>query len=151
MERGDLPAAPGTTWVCAACGKTSRTRYGLDEAGWDEACMMNAVLCHTGGPPWHAVTSDESETPMTSTSDTDVGSNDIYAIEERYTTIAQPSRGYHDSEMFVTFHDRVPQERQAATMERMRAEKAATNMWTTTPKQVRQNVWRINFGYDSGD
>lgn len=48
----------GTRWVCGACGKTSRTRYGWThpggdklvteracDDGWDSSCMMNAVLC----------------------------------------------------------------------------------------------------------
>jgi len=39
-------------WVCGACGKTSRAKYGFDEnnkrvsqPGYDESCMMNSVLC----------------------------------------------------------------------------------------------------------
>jgi hypothetical protein len=40
-------------WICAACGKRSRNRAGFDPetrksvagAGWDESCMMSAVLC----------------------------------------------------------------------------------------------------------
>jgi len=49
------PAAPGNhyatagqVWVCAACGKTSRDQYGEQRIspGWDESCMMNAVLCY---------------------------------------------------------------------------------------------------------
>ena len=54
-------APPGTIYVCGACGKTSRNRAGfLDDggrgidsdehgriakAGWDESCMLHAVLC----------------------------------------------------------------------------------------------------------
>lgn len=42
-------AAPGSMWRCAACGKVSKDRYGLektdlDSPGWDESCMLNAVL-----------------------------------------------------------------------------------------------------------
>jgi hypothetical protein len=44
----------GQIYVCGACGKTSPTRYGFDERerhvadpGWDESCMLNAVLCST--------------------------------------------------------------------------------------------------------
>lgn len=37
-------APPGTIWVCAACGKTERNRYG-STGGWDESCMLHAVLC----------------------------------------------------------------------------------------------------------
>jgi hypothetical protein len=40
-------ALPGYVWVCGACGKTSRDRYGHERIsrGWDESCMLNAVLC----------------------------------------------------------------------------------------------------------
>lgn len=40
-------APKGAIWVCGACGKTARDNYGEGEhtAGWDESCMMNAVLC----------------------------------------------------------------------------------------------------------
>lgn len=46
-------APEGTIYVCAACGKRSRWRYGFDEAGkncgpskgWDGSCMTHAVLC----------------------------------------------------------------------------------------------------------
>lgn len=48
-----MPAPEGQVWVCGACGKTSRTRYGFDATnvrvaspGWDESCMLNAVLCY---------------------------------------------------------------------------------------------------------
>ncbi len=48
---GTAVAPEGQTWVCQACGKTSRSRYGFDAAnksvamrGWDEICMMNASL-----------------------------------------------------------------------------------------------------------
>ena len=44
-------APDGHVFVCGACGKTSRWRYGFDLAGkndaslgWDESCMMHAVL-----------------------------------------------------------------------------------------------------------
>lgn len=46
-------APDGQVWVCGACGKTSRTRYGFDDddknvcdPGWDESCMLNSTLCH---------------------------------------------------------------------------------------------------------
>lgn len=47
-------AEPGNLFVCCACGKTSTTRYGFNDAnplltpkstaspGWDESCMLNA-------------------------------------------------------------------------------------------------------------
>lgn len=50
----ELPA--GRIWVCGACGKTSSTRSGITHGninaarksrGWDESCMMHAVLCHS--------------------------------------------------------------------------------------------------------
>lgn len=54
-------------YVCAACGKTSRSRYGFDSSnarcsapGWDESCMLHAVLCHAEKAPdgvWQAVQS----------------------------------------------------------------------------------------------
>jgi hypothetical protein len=40
-------APPGMVYVCAACGKRSRDRYG-DKAidrGWDVSCFMHSVLC----------------------------------------------------------------------------------------------------------
>ncbi len=51
---GTTPAPEGQIYVCAACGKRSRTRYGFDDNnqnvgpshGWDESCMLNAVLCY---------------------------------------------------------------------------------------------------------
>ena len=49
---GTKPAPAGQIYVCGACGKTSPTRYGFDAQeksvssdGWDESCMLNAVLC----------------------------------------------------------------------------------------------------------
>lgn len=50
---GTALAPEGQIYVCGACGKTSYTRYGFDEndqsqadSGWDESCMLNAVLCY---------------------------------------------------------------------------------------------------------
>lgn len=52
MSDGTTPAPDDQVWVCRACGKTSRTQYGFDannqdcsDRGWDESCMLNAVLC----------------------------------------------------------------------------------------------------------
>lgn len=70
--KGTELAPEGQIWVCAACGKTSRTKYGFlengartDEKGqcvssygWDESCMMNSVLCFsqkTEDGTWKAV------------------------------------------------------------------------------------------------
>ncbi len=73
---GTTPAPAGQIWVCGACGKTSRTQYGflsdgtsrgadsfpdgarVASPGWDESCMLNAVLCHgrgAGETQWRAV------------------------------------------------------------------------------------------------
>lgn len=44
----DRMAPDDGIWVCGACGKTAIDRYGMEGAhshGWDESCMMNAVLC----------------------------------------------------------------------------------------------------------
>lgn len=41
-------AGDGEIFVCTACGKRSKDRYG-DQAidrGWDESCMLNAVRCY---------------------------------------------------------------------------------------------------------
>jgi hypothetical protein len=51
-------APDGKVFVCQACGKVSRYRYGFDDAnkdydaqgrkyssrGWDESCMLNAEI-----------------------------------------------------------------------------------------------------------
>jgi hypothetical protein len=42
-------APTGAIWVCGACGKTARDRYGIEgdhSRGWDESCMLNAILCN---------------------------------------------------------------------------------------------------------
>jgi hypothetical protein len=42
-------APEGQMYVCGACGKRSKSEYGIDDAidsGWDEACMLNAVLVY---------------------------------------------------------------------------------------------------------
>lgn len=52
-DDGVTPAPEGQVWICGACGKRSRTRYGFDadekpttlDWGWDESCMLHAVLC----------------------------------------------------------------------------------------------------------
>jgi len=65
VKAGTTPAPQGQIWVCAICGKRARTRYGFDEhqkstaldAGWDESCMLHAVLCHESpsGGTFHPV------------------------------------------------------------------------------------------------
>ena len=44
----DRMAPNGAIWMCAACGKTSRDRYGGEGSSWDESCMLNAVLVNEG-------------------------------------------------------------------------------------------------------
>jgi len=63
-------APAGTIWVCAACGKTSRDRFGDKGSEWDESCMLNSVLCEETMRPnekgeivWHAVTGGSSGEP----------------------------------------------------------------------------------------
>jgi hypothetical protein len=48
---GNQRAPDGHVYVCGACGKVSRWRYGFDLAGkndatrgWDESCAMNCGL-----------------------------------------------------------------------------------------------------------
>ena len=44
-------APDGAIWVCGACGKTHKDQYGIEGAGspgWDESCMLHAILCHEG-------------------------------------------------------------------------------------------------------
>jgi hypothetical protein len=38
-------APEGTIYVCRMCGKTAKDSYN-GPRGWDESCMLNAVLCH---------------------------------------------------------------------------------------------------------
>lgn len=43
----NIIAPDGEIWVCLACGKTSKDRYGLEEEhspGWDESCMLNSRM-----------------------------------------------------------------------------------------------------------
>lgn len=49
MSKPKRFAGEGQIWVCGACGKTHSDRYGCEgegSPGWDESCMLNAVLCH---------------------------------------------------------------------------------------------------------
>lgn len=45
-----MPAEPkrATVFVCLACGKRSKDRYGVVpiSRGWDESCMLNARECY---------------------------------------------------------------------------------------------------------
>lgn len=42
----DSVAPAGYLWVCCACGKTSKDKYGGPTASefWDESCMLNSNL-----------------------------------------------------------------------------------------------------------
>lgn len=49
--KGNIQAPEGAHWVCGACGKKSKWKYGFDaqekdcaDYGWDESCMMNCAL-----------------------------------------------------------------------------------------------------------
>ena len=60
-------APEGQVFVCAACGKQSQDRYGFKRIsqGWDESCMLHAVLCYEKQPgetQWRAVWREEKET-----------------------------------------------------------------------------------------
>lgn len=41
-------APEGQVFICGACGKRSKDRYGNQEIdrGWDESCMLHSVLCY---------------------------------------------------------------------------------------------------------
>lgn len=42
----DDPIAPeGQIWVCLACGKKTKNRFGSD-GGWDASCVLNSRLAH---------------------------------------------------------------------------------------------------------
>lgn len=53
MEGTDL-APDGQVWVCAACMKRARSRWGFDannestviDYGYDSSCVSSAVLCY---------------------------------------------------------------------------------------------------------
>lgn len=59
VNGGTQIAPEGQVWVCGACGKRARSRYGFDaqhqstaiDRGWDESCMLNAVLCFAERTP----------------------------------------------------------------------------------------------------
>lgn len=68
MNDGPRIAPDKQIWVCTACGKTSKDRYGDPGSSWDESCMLNSILCHAdkritpdGALCWHAVSSQDSE------------------------------------------------------------------------------------------
>ena len=44
-----------TIWVCLACGKVSKDRYGKEGTtpGWDESCLVNSVLVNEDYLVWN--------------------------------------------------------------------------------------------------
>lgn len=48
MSCGNIRAPKGQIWVCTACGKKARDKYGFDpiDHGYDVSCMINSVLCY---------------------------------------------------------------------------------------------------------
>lgn len=44
MSAPERIAPEGKIWVCLACGKTARDRYGADSRGWDASCVINAQM-----------------------------------------------------------------------------------------------------------
>lgn len=67
MDLIDRIAPHGAIWVCGACGKTSQDQFGIEgqhSVGWDESCMLNAVLCHLAkneAGSWVAFPQDKGE------------------------------------------------------------------------------------------
>lgn len=58
---GNQVAPDGYVFVCGACGKRSRDVFGEQRVsrGWDESCMLNAVLCHEGSIEFDASGDDD--------------------------------------------------------------------------------------------
>lgn len=46
LPKYPMNAPEGQVFICGACGKFSDTLFGDESSGWDESCMMNAVLCY---------------------------------------------------------------------------------------------------------
>lgn len=46
-DGSNVVATENQVWVCGACGKLSKDKYGNQAIsyGWDESCYMHAVLC----------------------------------------------------------------------------------------------------------
>lgn len=76
--------------------------------------------------------------------------NLIYSKIDRYTNSANLRRGYHDCEYIATFENGTENE-QLAKMQEIQEDLAKNNMWAYKPEKIRDNVWRINYGFDSGD
>lgn len=70
MSTGNRVAPPGQIYVCGACGKRSKDKYGeqMIDRGWDVSCMMWAVLCYNPRGPsgkWQAVPQPDEKSPST--------------------------------------------------------------------------------------
>lgn len=39
-------APEGQIWICGACGKTAKDRYGDPGSSWDESCFLKSVLVY---------------------------------------------------------------------------------------------------------
>jgi uncharacterized UBP type Zn finger protein len=51
IKQGTMLCKEDEVWLCLACGKTSRTKYGFDtdgknvcDHGWDVSCSMHSQL-----------------------------------------------------------------------------------------------------------
>lgn len=60
MNHLDKPVPEGETLVCGACGRTGQTLNSLK----DTSCIMWAIRCFAGGPPWKAVTGEKAYSEM---------------------------------------------------------------------------------------
>lgn len=49
-------APAGKIWVCGACGKVAKDRYGIERGiqspGWDESCALNCTLVDMNCLEW---------------------------------------------------------------------------------------------------
>ena len=43
MSEENVIAPEGSIWVCIACGKYAKDKFG-NERGWDAGCMLNSSL-----------------------------------------------------------------------------------------------------------
>lgn len=49
-------APAGMIWVCGACGKVAKDRYGMERGlispGWDESCALNCSMVDLNHLEW---------------------------------------------------------------------------------------------------
>ncbi len=72
-----------------------------------------------------------------------------------YSKQANPRRGYHDYEVIINFEtgedgSSLTEEGQKRYVSHI-AQLFKDNMWCHGPTKVGDNMWKINYGYDSGD